>query len=314
VLRAPIATVAAGFLLLAHAAAAQEPGQRPTFRSAVELVTITATVRDDKGRMVRNLKKDDFQVFDNGRARPIVDFRVADSGPVSVAFLFDQSGSMAMANRRKAGKELVEHMLAWMQPSADRVALYAFARRLVELQAFTSDPARIRSGLERIEAWGTTALYDAIAETARKVSEGGVRRRAIVVVTDGIDTASELKPHEVSGIASAIDLPVYVCVVMSGVDHPEYGSGLRTASGESITTSLANLAQWTGGDMMLVTTPQESSEAVRQLIGELRHQYLIAFESTPGSGWRPLSVRTRDRELDVRARSGYFANQGSLTQ
>jgi Ca-activated chloride channel homolog len=314
VLRVHIASVVAGFALLANAVAAQEPGSRPTFRSAVDLVTVTATVRDDKGRTVRNLKKNDFQVYDKGRARPIVDFRVSDQGPVSVAFLFDQSGSMAMVNRRDAGKDLVEHMLAWMQPNADRIALYAFDRRLVELQAFTSDPGRIRSGLARVDTWGTTALYDAIAETARKVSEGGVRRRAIVVITDGIDTASELKPHEVSGIASAIDVPVYVCVVMSSVDHPEYGSGIRTASGESITTSLANLAQWTGGDMMLVTTPQESSEAVRQLIGELRHQYLIAFESTPGSGWRPLSIRTRDRDLDVRARSGYFANQGSLTQ
>ncbi|MGH9160304.1 MAG: VWA domain-containing protein [Vicinamibacteraceae bacterium] len=303
-------------------AAAQQPEETPraTFRSGVELVALTATVKDENGRLIRDLKQEDFQVIEAGKERRIVEFKPTDSGPVHVAFLFDQSGSMGlgatgMGTNLQAGQQVVEHMLAWMQPQADRLALYAFDKELVELQPFTSDPAAVRSGLTKLQAWGTTALYDAVAEAAKRVGgKKNIERRAVVVVTDGIDTASALTPSQVSGIASAIDVPVYVFVVMASVDHPDRGVGLRTPSGEQVTSNLAKLSSWTGGSMLLVTNAEEASLAVRDLITELRHQYLIAFEAAPGSGWRGLLVRARDPDLTVRARRGYFASQYSMTQ
>ncbi|MPY87338.1 MAG: VWA domain-containing protein [Luteitalea sp.] len=301
--------------------AAQEQADTPraTFRSGVELVALTATVKDQRGRLVRDLERQDFQVIESGKERPIVDFKPTDQGPIHVAFLFDQSGSMGlgatgMGTNLQAGRQVVEHMLAWMEPQADRVALYAFDRELVELQPFTSNPAPLRAGLAKLGAWGTTALYDAVAKTAERIGGKSIERRAVVVVTDGIDTASTLTPAAVSGIASAIDVPVYVFVVMASVDHPDRGVGIRTSSGEQVTSNLANLASWTGGGMLLVTNADEASMAVRDLITELRHQYLIAFEAAPGSGWRGLAVRTRNRDLTVRARRGYFASQDSMTQ
>ncbi|MPZ20342.1 MAG: VWA domain-containing protein [Luteitalea sp.] len=315
--------VALGLLVVPVAgASAQQEDETPraTFRSGVELVALTATVKDQRGRLIRDLQQEDFQVIENGQERRIVEFKPTDRGPVQVAFLFDQSGSMGlgatgMGTNLEAGQQVVEHMLAWMQPQADRVALYAFDRELIELQPFTSDPTSVRSGLTKLQAWGTTALYDAVAETAKRVGgKKSIERRAVVVVTDGIDTASALTPSEVSGIASAIDVPVYVFVVMASVDHPDRGVGLRTPSGEHVTSNLGKLASWTGGSMLLVTSASEASLAVRDLITELRHQYLIAFEAAPGSGWRGLLVRARDPDLSVRARRGYFASQYSMTQ
>jgi hypothetical protein len=76
-----------------------------------------------------------------------------------------------------------------------------------------------------------------------------------------------------------------------------------------VSSSLGNLATWTGGELMMVSAPADASLAARELITELRHQYLIAFESSKESGWYALDVKTRHREFTVRARSGYFANQ-----
>jgi hypothetical protein len=80
-----------------------------------------------------------------------------------------------------------------------------------------------------------------------------------------------------------------------------------------VSSSLGNLATWTGGELMLVSAPAEASLAARELITELRHQYLIAFESSKDPGWYALDVKTRNRDFTVRARSGYFASQRRLS-
>jgi hypothetical protein len=84
-----------------------------------------------------------------------------------------------------------------------------------------------------------------------------------------------------------------------------------SAADSPVTTHLSNLASWTGGELMMVSAPAHASQAARDLITELRHQYLLAFESAKEPGWYELDVRTRRRELTVRARSGYFASQSA---
>jgi hypothetical protein len=116
-----------------------------------------------------------------------------------------------------------------------------------------------------------------------------------------------MTPSAVSGLASAIDLPVYVIAVVSPLDHP--GTELAVVDDTPVTTNLANLAYWTGGNLTLVSAPAHAKVAARELVTELRHQYLLAFESAGAPGWYALDVRTRNRDLNVRARSGYFAGQ-----
>jgi len=158
-------------------------------------------------------------------------------------------------------------------------------------------------------AMGLTSLYDAIADTAKKLANRPSPRRAVVVITDGVDTASQLTMPEVSGLASAIDVPVYVIAVVSPLDHPGGDMAVPGVNQSPVSTSLGNLASWTGGELMVVSAPADASLAARELITELRHQYLIAFESSKDPGWYALDVKTRHRDFTVRARSGYFANQ-----
>jgi len=313
--RALIASIAA---LLATGVPAfaqdQTPGsaEQPTvtFKAGVDLVTVSTTVRDRKGRFVGDLTEKDFEVLDAGHARPIIDFRV-EAAPVSIALLFDVSGSMDVASRTLAARFAAHHLLSWLEHGRDEAALFAFDSRLHEVAPFTVDTRALQGALGEVDPFGATSLHDAVAETARRVAERSNRRRAIVVLTDGIDTASRLTPAEVSGIASAIDVPVYVVAVVMPIDNPDING--RPAPEEVTVASVGtmrDLANWTGGELFYASTPQQTSKVARQVVGELRQQYLIAFEPRDGSGWRPIEIRTKRKDLVVRARSGYVAGAG----
>jgi Ca-activated chloride channel homolog len=297
----------AGAAQVAPAIGAANDQPAPLFRTAIDLVSVTAVVRDARGRPVRNLSRADFQVYERGRPRAIVDFKSSDQGPVSLAVLFDVSGSMRADAQIEAGRRAVEHLLSWLEPAADEVALFSFDKDLRQEVDFTNDPARIRAGLAALTAVGQTSLYDAIARTAETLGDRPSPRRAVVVITDGIDTSSALTPSQVSGMASAIDVPVYVIAVLSPLDHPGTDMAVVSELDSPVATTLSNLAYWTGGTLLMVSAPAHASQAARELITELRHQYLIAFESAKEPGWYELDVRTRRRELTVRARSGYFS-------
>jgi Mg-chelatase subunit ChlD len=283
----------------------QQPSGPPTFRSRVERVTVNAVVRDHRGRIVPNLTRQDFEVIDAGHPRAITDFR-ADQAPVTVALLLDASGSMQVASKIEEARKAAGQVIAWLKPDTDQVALFSFDDELRELRGFGQLGPGGGSGFEGVDAFGLTSLHDAIAAAARRVAARGGSHRAVVVLTDGVDTASRLTPPEVSAVASGIDVPVYIVAVVSPLDDP--GSpGTVARRSASMVGALTDLAQWTGGDFFVASAPAQASIAARQIIEDLRHQYLLAFEPGGNPGWHPLEVRARDRNLTVRARSGYFA-------
>ena len=110
----------------------------------------------------------------------------------------------------------------------------------------------------------------AIAGAAARLEDRPTPRRAVIVVTDGLDTASTKTVADVSAAASAIDVPVYVIVVTTPANHPTKGIAPLQNDGEPIATRLANLAAWTGGDMLIASTPAETSLIARRLVVELR--------------------------------------------
>ncbi len=275
------------------------------------MVTINAVVRDHKGRIVPNLTRSDFQLFDAGRPQKIADFR-ADQAPITVALLFDTSGSMQVASKADAARAAADIFIAWLRKGTDEIAVFSFDSTLRELQGFTSDAERVRGSFSRVEEpFGMTSLRDSIAETARRVAARGRSHRAVLVFTDGVDNNSRLTPAEVSGIASAIDVPIYVLAVVSPLDHAGESTAVVDPKTPPPSGDLVNLAQWTGGDMFMSSSPAQSSQAARQIVDELRFQYLIAFEPGTKPGWHPLELRLRDQRLTVRARGGYFAGPAS---
>ncbi len=276
-----------------------------TFTSSVDLVRVSAFVRDRKGRFVTGLDKYAFEVVENGKTRTITDFR-HDLATLSVAILFDVSGSMEA--RMPAAREAATHLLSWLKAD-DEAAVFTFDTRLDEVRGFTSGDKVLPTRLSSVRPFGATSLHDAIARTADRVATRETLRRAVVVFTDGQDTSSRLTASEVSGMASAIDVPVYIVGIVPAIDDP--GDDLSTTSLERsvLTGTLGNLAYWTGGESFVASSISQRSLVARQIVDELRQQYLIAFEANAEPGWHPLQVRMRNKDLTVRARSGYFAGK-----
>ena len=290
-----------------------DAADQPTgiFKSGVDLVTVSATVRDRRGRAVSDLTAQDFEVLDRGVRRRITEFRT-EAAPVSVAILFDVSGSMDIASRMLAARFAAHHVLSSLEHGRDEAALFAFDSRLHEVAPFTVDTRTLQGALGEVDPFGATSLHDAIADTAKHISARANGRRAIIVLTDGLDTASRLTPAEVSGIASEIDVPVYVIAVVLPIDNPEE-NGRPVADGQvpASVGTIRELAAWTGGELFYASTPADTSRVARQVVRELRQQYLIAFEPGTDAGWHPIEIRTTKKNLTVRARGGYVAGTGS---
>jgi Ca-activated chloride channel family protein len=307
-----LAALTVGVLVSAGALSAQTDASRAsaqpqaTFKSGVDLVTLSVAVRSENGRVVRDLQKSDFTVLDAGRPAKIVDFYAGDS-PISLAILLDISGSMAVGGNMDRAREAVSVATMGLRTRTDEAALFTFDSELQQVVGFTKDLERIRRVSLNGTPWGKTSLYDAIADTATSVSERANRHRALLVITDGVDTGSRLTAAEVSSVASSIDVPVYLLTVVTPIDHP--GTEFEVASdGRSTqTATLDDLARWTGGDMRIASTPAHISVAVQDLFTELRHQYLISFEPGDRPGWHPLEIRTRKKGLVVHARGGYMS-------
>ena len=307
-------------LLPAPGTMAQTAQQPPpaTFRSSIDVVSVSAVVRDRKGRFVENLERTDFIVAESGQTRPILDFRAQTDGPVKLALLVDISGSMRVGTKTVDARQVARHLFGALKPG-DEAAVFSFDTGLDRVTPFTSDIPSLEAALGHVEApFGQTSLYDAVAETARIVASEGPgsgrvpQRSAVVVLTDGIDTRSRLKSEQVSTIASSIDIPVYIVAVMATIDDPrQVGNGRER---EAVTGPLPDLARWTGGEMFTASAPAHASIAARQIVDELRHQYMIAFEASNREGWRPLEVRARERGLTVRARSGYSSGAAGMTE
>ena len=273
------------------------------FRAAVDVVTIQASVRDARGRPVRGLTASDFEVRDNGQLRPMLTLRADLRSPVSLAILVDMSGSMRLGPKVAMVGQALDALLSQLRTGDDEVGLFTFDSALHEREAFTRDLAAMQGALSEFEPFGTTSLYDATAETARRVAARSATRKAVIVFTDGVDTSSALSASEVSGLASSIDVPVYVVATVSPVDQRV---GMDGVTRPSEAADLRDLADWTGGRFHFATTSSETVVAASSILDEIRQQYLLAIAATDAREWRRLDVRVKRPSAVVKARSGYF--------
>jgi len=277
-----------------------------TFRSAVDLVTIQASVRDTHGRVVQGLTRADFEVRDNGLVRPVIDFTADRKSPVTVAILVDMSGSMKIGTKIAMARQAYESVLSQLREQ-DEVALFTFDSSLHERHDFTHDLSQLQNGLAEFEPFGTTSLYDATAATARRLADQSATHRAIVVLTDGIDTSSRLTAVDVSGLASSIDVPVFIVATVPSLDQRVMMEAAERGT-RSETADLRDLAEWTGGHLVFASTFTETIVVASAIVDELRQQYVLAIEAAPEREWRRLDVRVKNAfaSARVKARSGYF--------
>jgi Ca-activated chloride channel homolog len=298
-------------LAVADAGARQEP--RPTFRSGVARVAVTAGAETRDGRPVTDLRPEEFELVDGGESRPISDVRM-DETPVRLALLVDASGSMSVAARREAARAVAGHVMAWLEPGHDQAGLFTFDSSLVEVRPIAPASPGLLDEFDVMLPYGKTSLFDAIADTGRRVAVAGGSRRAVVALTDGVDNASRLTAAEVSALASAIDVPVYVVLVVSPFDQTGSPADLAERLTADLEGQLGDLARWTGGAIFAATGPARASVAARRIVTELRHQYLISFEPGDRPGWHPISLRTTRKDVVVRTRSGYVVQARPIVE
>lgn len=177
---------------LVTAAAQQPPQDQPSFkfRTGVELINVTATVTDASGRFVSGLRKEDFRVFEDGQPQEITHFN-SERAPVSLGIVLDASSSMEGEKMVAARRALETFLLGLLGPE-DEVFLYRFADRPSLVQGWTRDRQRVVDELRRIRPSGATALYDTVAEALPLVQAGRHRKKALLVISDGNDTSSDM--------------------------------------------------------------------------------------------------------------------------
>src|SRR6266851_5708955 len=306
----PLHRVAAAFAVLTSVSVAplfaqsadSEPQQ--VFRAVTDVVTIQASVRDARGRVLSGLTPADFEIRDNGELRQVLSLRSDRQSPLSLALLVDMSGSMRMSAKVAMARQAYDSLVAQLRQGQDEAAVFTFDSALNERQPFTADLSTLKDALTEFNAFGTTSLYDATAAAARRLAERTGAHKAIVVLTDGLDTSSAMTAAEVSGLASSIDVPVFIVATLPSVDERFMMETSDRPRAEAV--DLRDLCEWTGGAFIFASTLVETVLTASRLVDELRQQYVLAIEAASANEWRRLDVRVKRPSARVKARSGYF--------
>jgi VWFA-related protein len=295
ILAAALAVTAAGL-----SAATQDPGHA-TFKSSLDLVSVAVVVRDGGGRLVTGLRAEDFEIVDGGVVRPVSHFEAGRDADARVALLVDSSGSMIVGSKPERTRLAADFLISGLRP-ADVATVFSFDSEIRRLTPYTSNPNAIRAAVSGVVPYGTTCLFDAIVATARTVQDDAPRARAVVLLTDGIDTSSLHSADDAATAAARLDLPVYVVGV--GSLAGQAGPSARDESPGAF--SVSDLARRTGGLAGEGSTPAQLSVLTQNILDELHHQYVMAFAAGAGPGWHPLQVRVRRGHVNARSRDGYY--------
>jgi Ca-activated chloride channel family protein len=287
-------------VLLAAAAAASAAllAQEPTFRSGTEIVSLFVTVSDAQGRLVPDLAKDDFEIFDNDKPQPVVYFESVTQ-PISVVVMLDTSGSMTGSIALL--KQAAEQFLLRLLPD-DKGRVGAFNDRIQIMGTrFTSKRDDLISDVKELDFGNGTKLWDAVAESLDQL-KGIEGRRVVLVFTDGDDTASRARRGPVIDRARAEETMVYAIGLESN-----YFDGQRMVRSKP-DSGLRKIADETGGGYFELVKKADLAPTFTRVAQELHAQYVIGFTPTQLDGRvHRLGVRMKQPGMTARARRSYVA-------
>jgi Ca-activated chloride channel homolog len=256
----------------------------------VDVVRVTATVTDDSGQFVRGLRREDFRIYEDNVPQRISAF-LSENIPLEVVVAMDVSGSMRPAMPQV--KQAVKKFLQALRPQ-DRVTLLTVNDNVFTLTKPSATLEARLKAVDRMNAWGGTALYDAIVKSVDQLGrETG--RRALVVFTDGEDLNSRVPLEAAERRLETSDVLVY-----------PIGQG-RAPKLVNLKTVLERLARKSGGRAFFEEL-QDLDTAFDQIIEDLSNQYFLCYprrDSARDSRWRKLRVEVPGRDVKVRAREGY---------
>lgn len=280
---------------------AQQPQTDDVIRVNTDLVVVNATVTDENGRPLSGLQQSDFTILEDSHPQNIAFFG-AHSTPFAAIILLDASGSMG--NRMSLARSAAIRFVEGLRPE-DAVAVYQFDSKVRKVQDFSSS-GDLSSRVFDAEANGMTVLYDAILQAARELATRPERRKAIVVLSDGADTKSEVTKEKALNGALAVDAAIYT------VDMTQDGTG--TNRDAHLGMVLRELSEKTGGIYVGSGGGPAMRDACKKIVQELSEQYTIGYQpsnQTADGRWRTISVQSKKPGVKIRARKGYRAAKAS---
>ena len=304
--------VAAGVAIAASSSSSAASTTEPVASGYVEvekvrLVLLATKVEDKRGRIIQGLTVQDFSLKEDYIPQTIQFVSVDTEAPVSVAFILDVSGSMRVSGKLEAAKDAIRYFVENLR-SQDRFALIAFADEQVAwITEFTSDRQRFLERLAVQTGYGQTALNDAVAAAPGLVQAGTDGRKAIVLITDGVDNASRTSLDRAIELARRASVPIYT-LGFSSLPRELLPLTQELATNFSV---LTRFSDETGGSLFAVHDPDELKEAVVRIDQELRYQYVIGYAPSRklwNGAYRRIQLATRQNRYQVHTRSGYYAN------
>jgi VWFA-related protein len=313
--------------LLVLAAAAQEPQKPdqelpPTIQVEVDVVNILCSVRDKRGGLVGNLEKDDFTVTEDGQVQTIKYFARETDLPLTIGLLVDVSASQA--NLIEIEKRAAYQFFSRVLRKKDEAFLMSFGEDAELLQDYTNSTRALQDGLERLRINSGvsglhpgpvptisqprgTVLYDAVYLAATEQLQKEVGRKAIVLITDGVDQGSRVKLEaaiEAAQKSNAIIYSIYY------VDPSAYYGRGGFVFGRVSDSALKRMSEETGGRVFKVDRKHTLESIFDEIQQEMRSQYALGYtpiNANKDGSFRRIEVRTRDKSLKVQARKGYYA-------
>jgi Ca-activated chloride channel family protein len=266
-------------------------------RVDVNAVVVPVTVRNKAGRVVTGVAARRFTLYVDGFKVPIRDLDLETDLPISLGFILDTSGSM-MGRKMSGSQQLITAFLQHRRAD-DQLALWTFGDdRVLERFPFGMGWYLLPRVLETLKPWSTTALYDMVLRVPEVLEKARHHRRAAILLTDGVDNASEISADEATAVAQRLDTPIYVL----GVEPPPT---LDDAEGPSYEEVLTLIADASGGHYRRIPQAEQMPEVVDELLKELSSRYILTFV-TSGAGarkWR--TVRVTVDGYEATTRSGY---------
>jgi len=294
--------------------AQEKKKQEITYDVAVTAISIAVSVQNRKGRHIADLREEDFFVYENSKKKDITYFSYNFEAPLSLTVLLDVSGSMALQDKLSESKDALDYMMKHLLTDRDEVSLLIFADGDVEVaSSFSKDKTDFLSDLEGTEAYGQTALNDAVGASPDFANRGNNEKRALLLITDGIENDSEYSPEHAIEVARRVDIPIYTIGYKIPLGEQflkkyKHSKGL-TSSG--IAESLERFSEATGGKAFFVNKALDLKNALRLIKQELSHQYIIGYTSysDPDKEYRKIKVVTIKKSYKVRTREGYYSGE-----
>ncbi len=275
---------------------------RRTFRTGVEVTSVTVTVLDAQGRLVRGLGRDAFDVFEDGEPQNVSQF-IGERVPVSLGIALDTSDSM-FGVRLVEARAALDRFMFDLLDREDEFFVMAFNHAPHLLTDWTADPHVVRPALDALHPSGATAAYDAIVASLPLFDRRNRPRAALLVISDGADTASDATVRDVKNALFRSDAFVYAIAIDAKATQ-----AINTRINPQ---TLRAITDQSGGRTEVVMTTADLEDATARIAEELRSQYLLGYSSTHGADGRfhSIRVRVRDKDFTVRARNGYVAGLG----